>query len=270
MEKITEANSLYNNLENMTTTELLYNINTEDRKVSDVIKGEIPNISKLSDVIFQRITNNGRLFYIGSGTSGRLGILDASECPPTFGVSKNIIMGIIAGGNKAIREAIESAEDNNEQAWEDLKQYNITEKDIVIGISASGTTPYVVGGLKKCQENNIYTGSITCNQSTIINNYSNVAIKLLVGPEFITGSTRMKAGSAQKMTLNMLSTSVMIKLGHVVGNKMIDMKISNSKLKNRGIEMIINQCKVSKEKAISLLESNGNVRKSIKKFNETK
>jgi len=270
MKKITESNSLYNNLENMTTKELLYNINTEDHKVSEAVKIEIPKMSRLINEIYNKISHNGRLFYIGSGTSGRLGILDASECPPTFGVSKNIIIGIIAGGDKAIREAVESAEDNPLQAWQDLQQYNVTEKDIVIGISASGTTPYVVSGLKNCQENNIYTASISCNKDSIIEKYSNIGIQLLLGPEFITGSTRMKAGTAQKMTLNMISSAVMIKLGHVRGNKMIDMKISNDKLKNRAINIIMNECTVSYEKANELIEINGSVRKAINKFYETK
>ena len=204
--------------------------------------------------------------YIGSGTSGRLGIVDASECPPTFGVSKNLVVGLIAGGDSAIRSAVESAEDNINQAWKDLKTYNITKKDIVVGISASGTTPYVFGGLKECQKNKIYTGCITCNRNTKISNVSNTSIVLLVGPEFVTGSTRMKAGTAQKMTLNMLSTAVMIKLGYIMDNKMVDMHLNNNKLQKRGVKMIKEICNIKQEKALQLLIKYGSVRLAIQNF----
>ena len=264
MNKITEQDSLYNNLEEMSIIELLNNINNEDLKVSDAVKKSITSISKLARKITQKLSSGGRLFYIGSGTSGRLGILDASECPPTFGVSNDMVIGLIAGGDKAIRTSIESAEDNTTQAWQDLKKYNINKKDVVIGISASGTTPYVVGGLQECQIHNITTGCITCNKGMPISKYSDFPVIVLVGPEFITGSTRMKAGTAQKMILNMLSTSVMIQLGHVIDNKMIDMKIKNMKLQKRGVRMIIDKCHVTESTALELLKKYGSVRLAIK------
>lgn len=263
MHKITESSSLYHNLEKMETIDLLKNINQEDQKVSQAIAKSIESISQLAEMIFKKLASGGRLFYIGSGTSGRLGIVDASECPPTFGVSKNMVIGLIAGGDSAIRASIESAEDDTTQAWRDLQQHNISQKDIVVGISASGTTPYVIGGLKECQKNNIYTGCITCNQNMPISKHSNTPIIILVGPEFVTGSTRMKAGTAQKMTLNMLSTSAMIKLGHVIDNKMVDMKIKNAKLKERGIKMIVDICNIKPEDAEKLLNKHGSVRAAI-------
>ncbi|MBF25648.1 MAG: N-acetylmuramic acid 6-phosphate etherase [Flavobacteriales bacterium] len=264
--KVTESQSLYNNLETMSFNEILYSINKEDQKIAQAVHDVIPHITKLSEKIYQQIKSGGRLFYIGSGTSGRLGVLDASECPPTFGVSNDLVIALIAGGDDAIRSAIEAAEDNNHQAWKDLKKHNINKKDIVIGISASGTTPYVIGGLKECQKNKIYTGSISCNHNMEINNVSNLSIILNVGPEFLTGSTRMKSGTAQKMTLNMLTTSVMIKLGYVMDNKMIDMHIKNKKLKERGIKMICEICNTSKIKAEALLKKYGNIRLAIKNF----
>ena len=260
MDKTTEASSLYNNLEKMEIHDLLNHINHEDQKVAQAVNKSIQSISELSKIIVSKLSNGGRLFYIGSGTSGRLGIVDASECPPTFGVSEHMVIGLIAGGDSAIRSSVESAEDNTLQAWIDLKKYQISTKDVVIGISASGTTPYVVGGLKECQKNNIYTGCITCNQNMPISRYSDTPILVLVGPEFVTGSTRMKAGTAQKMILNMVSTSVMIKLGHVMDNKMIDMQIKNDKLKERGIRMIMETCNIGAEKAAELLNTHGSVR----------
>lgn len=263
MKKSTEETSLYNNLENMSLIDLLMNINQEDQKVAKVVNQVIANISELANMIVKKMSSGGRLFYIGSGTSGRLGVVDASECPPTFGVSKNMVIALIAGGDSAIRAAVESAEDNIDQAWEDLKKHNITNKDIVVGISASGTTPYVVGGLQNCQNHNIYTGCITCNQNMPILKVSNSSIVLLVGPEFVTGSTRMKAGTAQKMTLNMLSTSVMIKLGHVMDNKMVDMHINNKKLEERAIKMIQNMSNLKEMEAKKLLKKYGSVRKVL-------
>ena len=263
MDKITESSSLYNNLEKMEIIDLLAHINHEDQKVAKSVAKSIDKISELAAIITTKLSRGGRLFYIGSGTSGRLGIVDASECPPTFGVSHDMVIGLIAGGDLAIRSAVESAEDDTIQAWKDLKKYNINTKDVVIGISASGTTPYVVGGLKACQKNNIYTGCITCNKNMPIHKYSDTPIAILVGPEFVTGSTRMKAGTAQKMTLNMLSTSVMIKLGHVKDNKMVDMQIKNSKLKERGIKMIIDACNIKKNEAEELLKKYGSVRLAI-------
>ena len=270
MAKQTEASSIYNNLESMSTFDLVFNINKEDKKVAKVVNNKIDEISNLIEIIFNKIQVGGRLFYIGSGTSGRLGVLDASECPPTFGVSKNMVIGIIAGGDKAIREAVESAEDDTHQAWLDLTEYNVCKKDVVIGLSASGTTPYVINGLKACQKNGIFTASITCNENIMISAYCDITISLIVGPEFVTGSTRMKAGTAQKMVLNMISTTIMIKLGHVIDNKMIDMKISNTKLKERAIRMIIEQCKVSQITAKKLLEKKGSVRKAINLYYEQK
>jgi len=263
MKKLTEKTSLYNNLEKMSIHDILININKEDRKIAKIVNQSISEISELANIIFKKLSNGGRLFYIGSGTSGRLGILDASECPPTFGVSKNRVIGIISGGDAAIRSAVESAEDNIHQAWKDLKNYNITQKDVVIGISASGTTPYVIGGLKDCQKHNIYTGCITCNNDMPILQVSKSSIVLLVGPEFITGSTRMKAGTAQKMTLNMLSTSVMIKLGHVIDNKMVDMHINNDKLEERAVRMIQNMSNLKKGEVLALLKKHGSVRQVL-------
>ena len=260
MKKLTEQDSLYKNLEKMDLNDLLLNINLEDQKVAKAVKKTIPQIAELAHIIIKQINLGGRLFYIGSGTSGRLGILDASECPPTFGVSKDLIIGLIAGGDTAIRSAVESAEDNTNQAWFDLKNYNINQKDVVIGISASGTTPYVLGGLKNCQKNNIYTACITCNQNMPITKFCDFCIEILVGPEFITGSTRMKAGTAQKMTLNMLSTSIMIKLGHVIDNKMIDMRINNTKLKERAVNIISQSLNLSTTKALALLKKFKSVR----------
>ena len=263
--KTTEKDSFYNNLEKMNILNILKNINTEEKKVALIIEEAIPKISKLCELVFKKLKLGGRLFYIGSGTSGRLGILDASECPPTFGVNNNVVIGIIAGGDTAIRTAIEFAEDCTESAWKDLKKYNISKKDIVIGISASGTTPYVLGGLKKCIEKEISTGLITCNSNNSLSNKLDCCIELIVGPEFVTGSTRMKAGTAQKMALNMITTSVMIKLGHIIDNKMVDMKLTNNKLKVRGRKIIANKLKISEKEAENLLKKHGNVRRAIEK-----
>ena len=263
MTKITEKNSLYRNLEKMSTREVLSSINHEDQKVAKAVQKSIESLEKLVDIVTKKLSTNGRLFYIGSGTSGRLGILDASECPPTFGVSRDLVIALIAGGDNAIRSSIESAEDNKEQAWIDLKNYKISKNDVVIGISASGTTPYVLGGLEKCQKHAIYTGCITCNQNMPITKYSDTAIEIEVGPEFLTGSTRMKAGTAQKMALNMLSTGVMIKLGHVIDNKMIDMQLKNNKLRERGISMIQEICQINRKEASYLLKKYGNLRLAI-------
>ena len=250
---ITEQDSLYNNLKEMTFVEIIKSINNEDQKIAKAIKKTTKKISALSEKVFEKINSGGRLFYIGSGTSGRLGILDASECPPTFGVKKNLVIGIIAGGDKAIRNATEYAEDDLKSGWKDLKKHKITNKDIVIGISASGTTPYVLGALEKCKKNNIITGSITCNKTNPIAKISNYDVKIILGPEFLTGSTRMKAGTAQKMCLNMITTSVFIKLGHVLDNKMIDMKVNNEKLKQRALRLIINNTTLNKKQAEKML-----------------
>lgn len=256
----TEQESLYTNLDKMSTKELLSNINAEDKKVANVVESQIPNIEKLVDAIVVKMKLGGRLFYIGAGTSGRIGILDASECPPTFGVPDDWIIGIIAGGDNAIRKAVENAEDDFNQAWKDLSAFSITDLDVVIGIAASGNTPYVIGGLEKAKENNITTGSISCNSNSKISALADFPIELIVGPEFLTGSTRMKAGTSQKLALNMISTSVMIQLGRIYGNKMIDMQLSNKKLVKRGIEMIVEELKIDKEEAASLLEQHRSVR----------
>ncbi len=262
-ELTTEQSSEYNNLEKMSTFELLSNMNAEDKTVPKAIENVIPAIEKLVDIIYSKMNKGGRLFYIGAGTSGRLGVLDASECPPTYGVPDDWVIGLIAGGDSALRKAVENAEDDTTLAWKDLKEYNINEKDVLIGIAASGTTPYVIGAVKKAKQNKIVTGCITCNKNTPLSAEVDYPIELIVGPEFVTGSTRMKAGTAQKLALNMISTTVMIKLGRVKGNKMIDMQLSNKKLVNRGVTMIMHELGVDKETASNLLLEYKSVRKAI-------
>ncbi len=266
MSSVTESSSSYNNLEKMSVVELLQNINKEDNSVPKAIEKVIPSISKVVDNVVERMKSGGRLFYIGAGTSGRLGIVDASECPPTFGVEHGLVVGIIAGGDSAIRKAVEFAEDDFNQAWEDLKAYDISEKDCLIGIAASGRTPYVIGGIQKARENGIYTACIVCNPSSKLAEVSEGAIEVIVGPEFVTGSTRMKAGTAQKLVLNMISTSVMIQLGKVRGNRMVDMQLSNEKLVDRGTKMVMKTLDVSYEKANELLLKHGSVRAAIDSF----
>ena len=261
--KTTEQASNYNHLEKMSVSELLTHINSEDKTVPFAVEKVIPAIEKLVQIIVQQIKKGGRLFYVGSGTSGRLGILDASECPPTFGVSHNLIIGIIAGGDTAIRKAVEFAEDSTTQCWEDLKNHNINSNDTVIGIAASGTTPYVINGIKKCNENSILTGCITCNVGSPLAKIAKYPIEVLVGPEFVTGSSRMKAGTAQKLILNMISTSVMIQLGKIKGNKMVDMQLSNDKLVIRGTKMLMEELNISEAKALELLSKYKNVRTAI-------
>ena len=263
MSKTTESDSHYNDLENMNLIEILSSINQEDHKVAACIKKVIPDINDLVTEIITKVKNNGRIFYIGAGTSGRLGILDASECPPTFGVSHDLFIGLIAGGDKAIRKAVEFAEDNKILGWQDLQKKNINSNDIVIGIAASGSTPYVVGALKKCQENNITTSCIVCNHNTQAAKYSDFPLEVVVGPEFVTGSTRMKAGTAQKLVLNMISTSVMIGLGRVKGNKMVDMQIANNKLVDRAVKIIMKEKNIDYDTANGLLEKYGSVRNVI-------
>lgn len=259
----TESASHYTNLELMSTSELLASINQEDQEVPKATRKAIPHIQALVDSIIPKMKQGGRLFYIGAGTSGRLGIVDASECPPTYGVPHGLVVGIIAGGDPAIRKAVEFAEDDTEQAWKDLQQYALTSLDTVVGIAASGKTPYVIGGLKKCQENKITTACVTCNQDAPVLQVSDYHIVAVVGPEVVTGSTRMKAGTAQKLILNMISTSVMVGLGKVKGNKMVDMQLSNNKLIERGREMIISETGVSYERAKKLLDKYGSVREAI-------
>lgn len=262
-QRITESSSNYDQLENMSIKELLLNMNKEDKTVPLAIEKCIPQIEALATAVHERLAAGGRLFYIGAGTSGRLGIVDASECPPTYGVPHGMVIGIIAGGDSAIRKAVEFAEDDPNQAWKDLTEYDISAKDIVIGIAASGTTPYVIGGLRKCQESGIATGCVTCNPMAPVSHVSDYPIEVVVGPEFVTGSTRMKAGTAQKLTLNMITTSVMVKLGRVKGNKMVDMQLSNDKLVDRGTKMVMAETGLSYDEAKALLEKHGSVRKAV-------
>lgn len=266
--KTTEQSSNYNHLEKMTINELLTNINNEDLTIAQAVKIAIPQIEELVSKIVEQLKIGGRLFYIGAGTSGRLGILDASECPPTFGVTHELVQGLIAGGDTAIRKAVENAEDSITQGWLDLQEKNISNKDVVIGIAASGTTPYVISTLGKCNENNIITGCITMNEGSPLVKVSQNPIVCIVGPEFITGSSRMKAGTAQKLILNMISTSTMILLGKIKGNKMIDMQLSNDKLVNRGVKMIMQELNINEEIAKKLLLKNGSVRSAINNHNE--
>ncbi|MFI5219353.1 MAG: N-acetylmuramic acid 6-phosphate etherase [Bacteroidia bacterium] len=264
--KITELDSKYTDLEKMSVRNLLLNINREDKTVAAAVKKTIPEIEKLVNEVVNKMKAGGRLFYIGAGTSGRLGIVDASECPPTYGIEQGKVIGLIAGGDKAIRKAVEFGEDNPEAGWNDLKQYKISKRDFVIGIAASGTTPYVVGALEKCRKNKIKTGCITCNLNSPLSKHADYKIEVITGPEFVTGSTRMKAGTAQKLVLNMISTSVMIKLGRVKGNKMVDMQLTNNKLISRGTKMLMNALNISSAKANLLLNKYGSVRKAIFSF----
>jgi N-acetylmuramic acid 6-phosphate etherase len=262
-ELITEKDSHYNHLEKMSVSKLLTCINKEDRKVAREVAKAIPQIKALVQAILKKMKNGGRLFYIGAGTSGRLGILDASECPPTYGVPHGLVIGLIAGGDSAIRKAVEFAEDDFDKGWEDLKKHKVSTKDFVIGISASGATPYVVGALKHCKKNKIMTGCITNNKFSPVTLFSDFPVEVVTGPEFVTGSTRMKAGTAQKLILNMISTSVMIKLGRVKGNKMVDMELVNQKLINRGIRFVAKELKISTAEARNLLLKHGKVRKAL-------
>jgi N-acetylmuramic acid 6-phosphate etherase len=267
MKKTTEASSNYDNLEQMSVLELLTNINNEDKTVAYAVEKVIPKIEALTKVIASNMKQGGRLFYMGAGTSGRLGVVDASECPPTFGVAHGLVVGLIAGGDDAIRNAVENAEDDKIQGWVDLQKQNITDKDVVIGIAASGTTPYVIGALEKCNENNIATGCITCNEGSPVAEVSKYPIECVVGPEFVTGSTRMKSGTAQKLILNMISSATMISLGKVKGNKMVDMQLSNDKLVDRGTQMVMNNLNIDYEKANQLLLKFGSVRAATESYN---
>ncbi|WP_178985767.1 N-acetylmuramic acid 6-phosphate etherase [Winogradskyella helgolandensis] len=261
--KTTEQDSNYNNLENMSINEIINSINKEDKTVSLAVEKALPQIESLIEQVVPKLKNSGRLFYIGAGTSGRLGILDASECPPTFGVTHDLVIGLIAGGDNAIRKAVENAEDSMTQGWLDLQEYNISDKDVVIGIAASGTTPYVISALAKCNEHNIITGCITCNQNSPLSLTARFPIEVIVGPEFLTGSSRMKAGTAQKLVLNMITTTTMIQLGKVKGNKMVDMQLSNDKLVHRAVKMIMDELNISETEATTLLSKYKNVRNSI-------
>ncbi len=263
MDPITESPSRYNDLEQMSTIAILQAINTEDRSVPEAVEKCIPAIEGLVEAIVERMQRGGRLFYIGAGTSGRLGIVDASECPPTFGVPHGMVIGLIAGGDAAIRKAVEFAEDDREQGWKDLQEHEIGKEDVVIGIAASGRTPYVIGALEKCNKEGILTGCITCNPGSAITKAAQHPIVAVVGPEFVTGSTRMKSGTAQKLILNMISTATMVRLGRVKGNRMVDMQLSNNKLVDRGTRMIMEELGVTYEEADSLLREHGSVRKAI-------
>jgi len=262
----TESASHYDGLEQMPIRELLVNINKEDKTVPLAVEKAFPRIEALVKATAERLRNGGRLFYIGAGTSGRLGIVDASECPPTFGVPHGMVIGLIAGGDAAIRKAVEFAEDDPNQAWKDLQAHHITEKDIVVGIAASGRTPYVVGGLQTCRQHQIATGCIVCNADSAVAAAADYPVEVLTGPEFVTGSTRMKAGTAQKLVLNMLTTATMIQLGHVKGNKMVDMQLSNFKLVDRGTRMLMEELQLTRPEAAALLKKYGSVRAAIEAF----
>jgi len=263
--KSTEAPSYYDDLETKSVMELITGINKEDFTVAQIVKDSLPQIEKLIIALVTKMKAGGRLFYIGAGTSGRLGILDASEIPPTYSVYDTVI-GIIAGGDKAIRSAVEFAEDDTEQAWKDLLAYNISSNDFLVGIAASGSTPYVLGGIKTAKENGISTGCIVCNTGGIIAAAADYPVELATGPEFVTGSTRMKAGTVQKMVLNMISTTAMIQLGKVKGNKMVEMQLSNNKLWNRATLMLIQELGISKEDALILIQKHKSVKKAIKAY----
>lgn len=263
MKRITEQESKYKDIDKMSVMEILANINNEDKLVPLAVEKSLPQIEQLASAVAERMKQGGRLFYIGAGTSGRLGVVDASECPPTFGVPFDWVVGIIAGGDTAIRKAVEFAEDDAEQAWKDLQEYEINEKDCLVGLAASGTTPYVVGGLNTARKHGVLTGCIICNQGGPVVAESDFPVEVVVGPEFLTGSTRMKSGTAQKLVLNMLSTTVMIQLGRVKGNKMVDMQLTNHKLVDRGTHMVMEELNIGEEQAAELLIKYGSVRKAV-------
>jgi N-acetylmuramic acid 6-phosphate etherase len=266
-EKITESQGNYHHLEKMSVHEILTFINQEDKGVPDAVEKAIPQIEKLVGVIVPKMMDGGRLFYIGAGTSGRLGILDASEIPPTYGMPYGLIVGLIAGGEEAIRKPIENAEDNRQQGWLDLKEYEINEHDVVIGIAASGTTPYVIGALEECSGHKIITGCLTCNPGSPLSRIANYPVEVVVGPEFVTGSTRMKSGTAQKLVLNMISTTLMIQIGRVKDNKMINMALTNTKLVDRGTKMLMAETGIKDyNHARELLLKYGSVKKAADSF----
>ena len=265
-EKITEEPSLYDNLEKKTTAEILKDINTEDHKVVLAVEKAIPQIEKLVDGIVRRMRKGGRIFYMGAGTSGRLGVLDASELPPTYGVEPTLVIGLIAGGDKALRRAVENAEDDTAKGWQELLAHNVGSHDTVIGIAASGTTPYVIGAITEARKHGILTGCITSNPDSPLSQAAEIAIEMIVGPEYVTGSSRMKSGTGQKMILNMISTAVMIRLGRVRGNRMVNMEITNKKLRDRGTRMIAAELGISYEQARNLLGMYGSVQKAVDAF----
>ena len=262
--KVTEQASVYRHLDKMPMQELLHHMNEEDKTVPDAVEKAIPQIEQLANAITDKMLAGGRLFYLGAGTSGRLGILDASECPPTYGVPYGLVIGLIAGGEKAITQAVEFAEDSQEEGWGDLEKHYVNEKDVVVGLAASGTTPYVIGALKECRKRGITTGSICCNPHSPVSAEADFPVEVVVGPEFVTGSTRMKSGTAQKLVLNMVSTSVMIQLGRVEDNKMVNMQLSNVKLVDRGVKMLMEQLQMNDyESAKDLLLKHGSVKKAV-------
>jgi N-acetylmuramic acid 6-phosphate etherase len=269
MKKTTESDSHYNHLETLSIHEILTGINQEDAKVAQAVQHCIPQIEKLVEAIVNNMKQGGRLFYLGAGTSGRLGVVDASELPPTYGVEHGLVVGLIAGGDTAIRKAVEFAEDDEQGGWNDLQKNNISTKDVVIGIAASGSTPYVVGALRLCKAQGITTGCITCNDQAPVIAVSDFPVVAIVGPEFVTGSTRMKAGTAQKLILNMISTTTMIQLGRIKGNKMVDMHLSNNKLIDRGTKMVMEQTGLDYETAKTLLEKYGSVRNAVDNYTST-
>ena len=266
--KITEQASIYDNLENKSTVEILTEINIEDRKIALAVEKTIPAIEKLVDGIVKRMKRGGRIFYIGAGTSGRLGVLDASEVPPTFGMPPTYVIGLIAGGDVALRNPVEQAEDNYELGWNELLKHRINKNDTLIGIAASGTTPYVIGALRNAHKKGILTGAISCNQNSPVANEADTKIELIVGPEYVTGSTRMKSGTAQKMVLNMITTTTMIKIGRVKGNRMVNMQLTNQKLVDRGTRMIVDELGLSYEQAHNLLLLHGSVKLATDSYNE--
>lgn len=266
--KTTEQDSRYNDIDKMSISDMLHAINVEDNTVAEAVNKELEAIEALTQATINALQNGGRVFYIGAGTSGRLGILDASECPPTFGVEKGLVIGLIAGGDSAIRDAVEFAEDSMEAGWDDLQAHEINKKDIVIGIAASGTTPYVLGALQKCNQQGILTGSITCNLGNPIAKEAKYPVTVVVGPEFITGSSRMKAGTAQKMVLNMISTASMVKIGRIKGNKMVDMQLSNNKLIDRAIRILQQELGITSTEAQQWINRYPNVRNAIKAYND--
>lgn len=267
---VTEEPSEYRDLERMSVADILYNINTEDQKVPLAIQKVIPQVEKLVTAITDKMLAGGRLFYIGAGTSGRLGILDASEIPPTYGLPYGLVIGLIAGGTVAIQKAVENAEDDTQQGWTDLASHQVSTGDVVVGIAASGTTPYVAGALQECRKRNIITGSISCNPSSLISRYADYPVEVIVGPEFVTGSTRMKSGTAQKLVLNMISTAVMIRIGRVEDNKMVNMQLTNEKLVERGTKMVMTMLNLSDyERAKQLLLQHGSVKKATEAFENT-
>lgn len=263
MSSVTESPSNYNNLEQMSIRELLVNMNREDKTVPQAVEKVIPAIEKLVEAVVSKMESGGRLFYIGAGTSGRLGILDASEIPPTYGMPHGRVIALIAGGDAAIRKAVEKAEDDRGQAWTDLLAYDINAKDVLVGIAASGRTPYVAGGLEMARNNGITTGCVVCNTGSEVARHADFPVEVVVGPEFVTGSTRMKSGTAQKLVLNMVSTSAMIRLGRVKGNKMVDMQLTNLKLVDRGTRMVMEELAIPQQEAERLLKEHGSVRKAV-------